>query len=524
MKRVLISVSDKTGIIEMARDLTTRGFEIISTGGTAKVLSDAGISAVSISDLTGFPEFLDGRVKTLHPKVHAGLLAVRGNAEHMRQLKELGIETIDMVIINLYPFKQTILKGNIELEEAVDNIDIGGPAMLRAAAGNYRDVVAIVDPGDYPKVLEEIDASGEVSIKTKFKLACKVFEHTGSYDTIIAKYFRDKLGEEFFPDALSLTYEKIQEMRYGENPHQRAVFYREPGADIGCLTNARQLHGKELSYNNINDANGALELIKEFDEPTAIVFKDANPCGAASGENIRDAYLKAFEADPVSAYGGIVALNREVDAETAAEMNRVFYEVILAPSYSSEALSILQDKKNVRLLQLENISARLPEGTYDIKKITGGLLVQEYNNELIDTDELKCITDVKPDDGLMEDLIFAAKVVKHTRSNGIVLAKGKQTTGIGPGQTARVTALKVAVGCGDGDKAAISYGDRDKITGSVMASDGFLPFTDCVEIAHEAGIRAIIQPGGSIRDQESVDVCNKYGIAMVFTGMRHFKH
>ena len=514
MKRVMISVSDKTGIIELARDLVGRGFEIISTGGTAKVLSDAGISVIGISDLTGFPEFLDGRVKTLHPKVHGGLLAIRGNAEHMRQLKELGIEAIDMVIINLYPFKQTILKGNIELEEAIDNIDIGGPAMLRAAAGNYRDVVAIVDPGDYPKVLEEIDTSGEVSIKTRFKLACKVFEHTSSYDTVIAKYFRDKLGEEFFPKTLSLTYEKIQEMRYGENPHQRAVFYREAGADIGCLTTAKQLHGKELSYNNINDANGALELIKEFDEPTAIVFKDANPCGAASGRYIRDAYSKAFEADPVSAYGGVVALNREVDAETAAEMNKVFFEVLLAPSFSSEALSILRDKKNVRLLQLENISARLPEGTYDIKKVTGGLLVQDYNNELIDMDELKCVTDVKPVGEMMEDLIFAARVVKHTRSNGIVLAKDKQTTGVGPGQTARVTALKIAAGCGD----------KDRIAGSVMASDGFLPFPDCVEIAHEAGISAIIQPGGSIRDQESIDACNKYGIAMIFTGMRHFKH
>lgn len=514
MKRVLISVSDKTGIIELAQDLAGRGFEIISTGGTAKTLTSAGVNVTTISELTGFPECLDGRLKTLHPKVHGGLVAIRSNTEHMKQLKELDIETIDMVIINLYPFKQTILKGNIELEEAIDNIDIGGPAMLRAAAGNYRDVVAIVDPEDYTRVLEEIDASGDVSIKTRFKLACKVFEHTSSYDTIIAKYFRDRLGEEFFPETLSLTYERLQEMRYGENPHQRAVFYRETGADVGCLTNAKQLHGKELSYNNINDANGALELIKEFDEPTAIVFKDANPCGAASGSDIAEAYVKAFEADPVSAYGGIVAVNREVDGATAAEMHKVFYEVILAPSFSREAFSILADKKNIRLLQLDNISARLPEGTYDIKKITGGLLVQEYNNELIDSDELKCVTDVKPTDEQMEDLYFAAKVVKHTRSNGIVLAKSKQTTGIGPGQTARVTALK----------NAIDHGDKDRIAGAVMASDGFFPFSDCVEIAHKAGITAIIQPGGSIRDQESIEACNRYGIAMVFTGMRHFKH
>lgn len=514
MKRALISVSDKTGIVELSQDLSSRGVEIISTGGTAKVLSAAGINVTSVSDLTGFPECLDGRVKTLHPKVHGGLLAIRGNEEHMKQLKELGIDTIDMVIINLYPFKQTILKGNVELEEAIENIDIGGPAMLRAAAGNYRDVVAIVDPKDYQKVLEEITASGDVSIKTRFKLACKVFEHTSSYDTLIAKYFRDKLGEEFFPETLTLTFEKIQEMRYGENPHQKAVFYREAGANIGCLTSARQLHGKELSYNNINDANGALELLKEFDEPTAIVFKDANPCGAASGGNIRDAYVKAYEADHVSAYGGIVAVNREVDAETAAEMSKVFYEVIIAPSFSQEAFTTLETKKNIRLLQLDNISARLPAGSYDMRKITGGLLVQNYNNELIDKDEMKCVTTVKPTDEQLEDMIFAAKVVKHTRSNGIVLAKNKQTVGVGPGQTARVTALKIA----------IDYCSKDRTAGSVMASDAFLPFSDCVEIAHEAGIKAIVQPGGSIRDQESIDACDRYGIAMIFTGMRHFKH
>lgn len=514
MKRVLISVSDKTGIVELARDLAGRGAEIISTGGTAKVLASAGINVIGISELTGFPECLDGRVKTLHPMVHGGLLAVRSNSEHMKQLKELGIEPIDMVIINLYPFKQAILKGNIELEEAIENIDIGGPAMLRAAACNYRDVVVIVDPEDYARVLEEIGTSGDVSLKTRFKLACKVFEYTSNYDTLIAKYFRDKLEDEFFPGTLSLTYEKLQEMRYGENPHQKAVFYKETGADVGCLTNAKQLHGKELSYNNINDANGALELIKEFDEPTAVIFKDANPCGAASGSDIKEAYIKAFDADPVSAYGGIVAVNREVDGETAAEMHKVFYEVILAPSFSPEALEILAEKKNIRLLQLDNISARLPEGTYDIKKITGGLLVQEYNNELIDPDELKCVTEAEPTDEQMEDLLFAAKVVKHTRSNGIVLAKGKQTTGIGPGQTARVTALKIA----------IDYGSKERTAGSVMASDGFFPFPDCVGIAHEAGIRAIIQPGGSVRDQESIDACNKYGIAMIFTGMRHFKH
>lgn len=514
IKRALISVSDKTGIVELAQDLAKRGVEIISTGGTAKALSAAGVKVTNVSDVTGFPECLDGRVKTLHPKIHGGLLAIHGNEEHMKQIKELGIEPIDLVIINLYPFKQTILKGNVTLEEAIENIDIGGPTMLRAAAKNYQDVVVIVDPADYANVLEELSANGDVSIKTKFKLAYKVFEHTSHYDTLIAKYLRDKLGEEFFPEALSLTFEKVQDLRYGENPHQKAVFYKEVGANIGCLTSAKQLHGKELSYNNINDANGALELLKEFDEPTAVVSKHANPCGVASADNIKDAYVSAYEADPVSAYGGIIAVNREVDAETAGEMSKVFYEIILAPSFSAEALEILEKKKNIRLLKLENISTRLPAGTYDMKKVAGGLLVQNYNNELVNPEDLKCVTDVKPTDEQMEDLLFTMKVVKHAKSNGIALGKGKQTIGVGPGQTSRVVALKIA----------IDYYGKERTHGSVMASDAFFPFSDCVETAHEAGIKAIIQPGGSIRDQESIDACNKYGIAMVFTGIRHFKH
>ena len=513
IKRALISVSDKTGIVELAAELQKQGVEIISTGGTAKTLAAAGINVINISDVTGFPECLDGRVKTLHPKVHGGLLAMRGNEEHMRQIKELGIEPIDLVVINLYPFKQTILKGHVELEEAIENIDIGGPTMIRAAAKNYQDVVVVVDPAYYARVLDEIKTNGEVSIKTKFKLAYKVFEHTSHYDTLIAKYLRDRLGEEFFPDTLSLTFEKAQDMRYGENPHQKAVFYREVGANIGCLTNSRQLHGKELSYNNINDANGALELLKEFDEPTAVIVKHANPCGVASAENIGSAYLLAYEADPVSAYGGIIAANREIDAATAEEIGKVFYEIVIAPSFTEDALQILQKKKNIRLLQLDHISAMLPAGTYDMKKVAGGLLVQNYNNELVNTEEMKCVTDVKPDEEQMEDLLFALKVVKHTKSNGIALAKGKQSVGIGPGQTNRVTSLKIA----------IDYG-KEKTKGAVMASDAFFPFSDCVEAAHAAGIKAIIQPGGSVRDQESIDACNRYGIAMIFTGMRHFKH
>jgi phosphoribosylaminoimidazolecarboxamide formyltransferase/IMP cyclohydrolase len=513
IKRALISVSDKTGIVELASELQKKGIEIISTGGTAKTLSAAGIKVINISDITGFPECLDGRVKTLHPKVHGGLLAIRGNEEHMKQIKELGIEPIDMVVINLYPFKQTILKENVALEEAIENIDIGGPTMLRAAAKNYQDVVVVVDPSDYERVLDEVKSSGDVSIKTKFKLAYKVFEHTSHYDTLIAKYLRDNLGEEFFPETLTLTFEKAQDMRYGENPHQKAVFYKEVGANTGCLTNSTQLHGKELSYNNINDANGAIELLKEFDEPAAIIVKHANPCGVATAASIREAYVLAYEADPVSAFGGIIAINRPVDAVTAEEISKVFYEIVIAPSFNKDALEILEKKKNIRLLKLENISSKLPEGTLDMKKVAGGLLVQNYNNELFNSSEIKCVTDVKPTDEQMKDLIFAMKVVKHTKSNGIALAKNSQTIGIGPGQTNRVTALKIA----------IEYG-KDRTMGAVMASDAFFPFSDCVEAAHTAGIKAIIQPGGSVRDQESIDACNKYGIAMIFTGMRHFKH
>jgi len=513
IKRALISVSDKTGIVEFSEELQKLGVEIISTGGTAKTLGDAGIKVINISDITGFPECLDGRVKTLHPKVHGGLLAIRSNQEHMKQIKELGIDTIDMVVINLYPFKKTILKENVELEEAIENIDIGGPTMIRAAAKNYQDVVVIVDPADYQSVLEEMKTSKDVSLKSKFKLAYKVFEHTCHYDTLIAKYLREKIGEEAFPETLTLTFEKAQDMRYGENPHQMAVFYKEVGKNKGCITSAKQLHGKELSYNNINDANGALELLKEFDEPTVVAVKHANPCGVASADNIYDAYVKTYESDPVSIFGGIIAANREIDAKTAEEINKIFIEIVIAPSYTEDALKILTQKKNIRIMQLDDISAKLPEGTLEMKKVAGGLLVQNVNREVLNEAEIKCVTDKKPTAEQNEDFVFAMKVVKHTKSNGIVIVKNKQTLGVGPGQTNRVMAAKIA----------IEYsGERAK--GAVLGSDAFFPFSDCVEAAAKAGITAIVQPGGSIRDQESIDACNKYGIAMVFTGMRHFKH
>jgi phosphoribosylaminoimidazolecarboxamide formyltransferase/IMP cyclohydrolase len=513
IKRALISVSDKTGIVEFAQALANKGVEIISTGGTEKALSAAGLKVINISDVTGFPECLDGRVKTLHPKVHAGILAMRSNQEHMNQIKELGVETIDLVVINLYPFKQTILKGNVELAEAIENIDIGGPTMLRAAAKNYQDVAVVVDPADYEIVLAEMNETGDVGAKTKFRLAYKVFEHTSHYDTLIASYLRDTLGDIDFPETLSLTYEKVQDMRYGENPHQKAVFYKEVGANRGLLPSAVQLHGKELSFNNINDTNGAIVLVKEFDEPTVVAVKHTNPCGVGSADNIYDAYLRAYESDPVSIYGGIIAANREIDLKTAEEINKIFVEIVVAPSFTEEAVAVLTQKKNIRLLKLEGLEEKVPEDTLDMKKVAGGILVQKYDNELFNTDDLKCVTEVQPTIEQMEDLTFAMKVVKHTKSNAIALAKGKQTVGVGPGQTNRIVPTRVA----------IEYAG-ERANGAVLASDAYFPFADCVEAAAAAGIKAIIQPGGSIRDQESIDACNKYGIAMVFTGMRHFKH
>lgn len=512
-KRVLMSVSDKTGVVDFAKALNDLGYEIVSTGGTAKAIHDAGIQVIPVSDVTGFPECLDGRVKTLHPNIHAGVLAMRGNAEHMKQLEQLNVHPIDLVVINLYPFKQTILKEDVSREEAIENIDIGGPTMLRAAAKNYQDVAVIVDPADYAAVLDELRENNEVSGKTKFKLAYKVFEHTSHYDTLIAKYLRDQIGEELFPETLSLTFEKVQDMRYGENPHQQAVFYKEVGQNAGCLTSAQQLHGKELSFNNINDTNGALDLLKEFDEPAVVAGKHANPCGAGSAGSIYEAYMKAYEADPVSIFGGIVAANREIDAKTAEEIHKIFVEIVIAPSFSEEALAVLTQKKNIRLLALKDIDAKHAPGTFDMKKVAGGLLVQEIDNELLDKDALQYVTDKKPTEQEMQDLIFAWKLVKHTKSNAITLAKNNQSVGVGPGQANRITAVNIA----------LNYAG-EKAKGAVMASDAFFPFPDCVEAAAKAGITAIIQPGGSIKDQASVEACNKHGIAMVFTGMRHFKH
>ena len=516
--RALISVSDKTGIVELAKELTALGIEIISTGGTYSKLKEAGVPAVEISEVTGFPECLDGRVKTLHPAVHAGLLAMRSNPSHMKQLADLNIETIDIVVVNLYPFKATILKDNVTRAEAVENIDIGGPTMLRSAAKNYQDVAVVVDPRDYETVLAELKEKKEVSLETKFYLMQKVFQHTSSYDTMIADYLRKQRNDNSFPETLTMTFEKVQDMRYGENPHQSAAFYREVGKKKGSLTDAVQLNGKELSFNNINDTNGALELLKEFTEPTVVACKHGNPCGVGSADNITDAWKKAFEADETSIFGGIVVINREVTLAMAEEMKNIFLEVVVAPSYEKEALEVLTIKKNIRVLQLADIEVPQNENAYDMKKVNGGLIVQTIDSKLLIEEEIKVVTDRAPSAKEMEDLLFAWRVVKYVKSNGIALAKDKQSIGIGPGQVNRIWATKQSI-----EHAAELIGEE--ITkGAVLASDAFFPFDDCVEAAHLAGITAIIQPGGAGRDEDSIKKCNEYGIAMIFTGMRHFRH
>jgi len=514
-KRALISVFDKTGVVDFARKLTELGFEILSTGGTAKALREAGIEVIGVSDVTGFPECLDGRVKTLHPKIHAGILAMRDNPEHMAQIDELGVKPVDVVAINLYPFKETILKPGVTQEEAIENIDIGGPTMLRAAAKNWQDVAVVVNPSDYKKVIDHYREFGDVSREAKFKLASKVFEHTAQYDALIVDYLRKQRKATPFPNHLTLTYEKVGNLRYGENPHQSAAFYREVGNYGNTVADAEQLHGKELSYNNINDANGALDVIKEFDgeQAVAVAVKHANPCGVGLGESAFDAYMNAYAADPVSIFGGIVAINREIDAKTAQELAKIFLEIIIAPKFSPEALQTLKAKKNIRLLRLPGLSRPNGKNTMDLKKVVGGLLFQQIDAGLYNEDEFVCVTKREPTEEELRQLLFAFRVVKHVKSNAIALVRGDKTVGIGPGQTNRITALELAV----------NYAGEN-VKGSVMASDAYFPFDDCVEAAEKAGITAIIQPGGSIRDEDSIKACDKAGIAMLFTHMRHFKH
>ena len=515
--KALISVSDKSGVVEFAKALTGLGFEIVSTGGTYSALKDAGVEVTSVSDITGFPECLSGRVKTLHPAVHGGILAMRDNEEHMEQIEKLGIGTIDVVAINLYPFKETILKEDVTLPHAIENIDIGGPTMLRSAAKNHKDVIVVCDPSDYDKVIEELRSEKTVSYDTKYRLALKVFEHTAAYDAMIAEYLRSVKGFPL-PDNPTFTYEKIQELRYGENPHQKAAYYKEIKPHKGALTNAVQLHGKELSFNNINDANGAVACLREFSEPTVVAVKHANPCGVGSAETIAEAYNKAFEADPVSIFGGIIAANREVDKPMAEEISKIFVEIVIAPGFSDDALEVLTKKQNIRLLKLEAISEQAPDGDIDMKKVDGGILIQDLDADLYNEDQLLVVTKKGLSDSELTDLKFAMKVVKHVKSNAIVIAKNGMTLGIGPGQTNRISAARIALAGPD-----LEGGPRSA-AGAVMASDAFFPFEDCVIAAAEAGITAIIQPGGSMKDEDSIKKCDELGLAMIFTGTRHFKH
>lgn len=510
MKTALISVYDKRGIVDFSLELSKLGWGIISTGGTSKILKEAGIKVVDVSEITKFPEILDGRVKTLHPNIHGGLLYKRDNEEHIETLKKLNINSIDMVVNNLYPFEETVKKEGATQEEIIENIDIGGPSMIRAAAKNYKDVTVVVEPSDYEKVLDELKSKGETSIELRQYLARKVFEYTAYYDSLISNYF-NRLESIDFPEKISLSFKDKEELRYGENPHQKAAFYKEVDNLEGTIAGANKLHGKELSFNNINDGNGALEILKEFEEPTIVAVKHANPCGIGSGKDLLTAYNKAYESDKISIFGGIIAANREIDEEVAKRINEIFIEIVMAPSFSKEALKVLTAKKNIRILEIPNIMKK-DYSSYDIKKVLGGILIQERNTQLLG-EELKVVTNRKPTDREMEDLIFGWKAVKGVKSNGVLIVKDKGTIGIGMGEVNRVWAVKAAI-----ERAG------DKVKGSVLASDGFFPFKDSVEALAEAGVTAIIQPGGSLRDEESIIEADKNGIAMIFTGMRHFKH
>jgi phosphoribosylaminoimidazolecarboxamide formyltransferase / IMP cyclohydrolase len=509
-KRALISVSDKNGITEFARELVNLGYELISTGGTKKALQEQGIPVLGVSDVTGFPEILEGRVKTLNPFIHGGLLAKQDDAQHQTQLDEHGIQAIQLVCVNLYPFQQTIEKPDVTVADAIENIDIGGPTMLRASAKNHQYVTVVVDPADYESVIAELKEDGATKFETRRKLAAKVFRHTAAYDALIAEYMTN-LAQEETPETLTVTYDLKQTLRYGENPHQKAAFYKKPLGSTFSIANAVQLHGKELSYNNINDADAALQIVKEFSEPAAVAVKHMNPCGVGTGETGYEAFTKAFAADPVSIFGGIIAFNREVDAETAGKLHEIFLEIIIAPSYTEEALAILTGKKNLRLLTIPFNEAKKPE--LKMTTIEGGLLVQEQDRFTLEDAKVTVATKRQPTDAEWDALKLGWKVVKHVKSNAIVVTNEDMTIGIGAGQMNRVGAAEIAL------KQA-----GQKAEGAALASDAFFPMDDTVEAAAKAGITAIIQPGGSIRDEDSIKKADEYGIAMVLTGVRHFKH
>ncbi len=508
--RALVSVSDKRGVVEFATALNEMGFEIISTSGTLAALRNSGLKVTNISDVTGFPEICEGRVKTLHPKVHGGLLARRDKEDHMAQLAENEIETIDLVCVNLYPFEATIAKEGVTMEEAVENIDIGGPSMLRSAAKNYASVTVVCDPDDYGKVLEEIKADGNTSLETRLALSAKAYTHTALYDSCIATYMRKAAG---LNEKLFLSFDKAQDLRYGENPHQAATFYRAGKEVSYSVAHAKQLGGKELSYNNIQDANAALCIAREYSEPFCVGLKHMNPCGAAVGADLKEAWTKAYEADKVSIYGGIVAVNRPLTGEVAEMMKPIFLEIVMAPSFEPEALEVFASKKNLRLLEVKMDNVKEPQPQY--VGVNGGLLVQAADVDCKEVVEDMCVTERKPSQEELVDLNFGWRVVKHVKSNAIVVVKNGATAGVGAGQMNRVGSAEIAL------EQAKAAGHTE---GLVLASDGFLPFDDTVELASKYGVVAIVQPGGSIRDEDAIKKANEKGIAMLFTGMRHFKH
>ncbi len=513
LNHALISVSDKTGVVEFARGLVELGATILSTGGTANAIRTAGVPVTEVSSHTGSPEILGGRVKTLHPKIHGGLLGRRGRAEDVKQMQEQEIEPIDVVVVNLYPFESTIAKPDCTFEDAIENIDIGGPSMLRSAAKNHEDVVVVVDPGDYGRVLEVLQA-GTVPSSLRRELARKVFQHTSRYDGLIANYL-SRRGEtaDKFPASLSFTFERAEILRYGENPHQEGAFYRETGSTEPSISLGRQLHGKAMSYNNYLDANSALELAKEFSEPAVVIIKHNNPCGVALGTTSVEAYRKARETDPVSAFGGVIACNRPVDADMAKEVTSTFVEVLIAPAFTDEALAELQRKKDLRLLTVGSLESQVRDG-YDLKKLVGGLILQDRDlGALADVTTLAVPTQRKPTDDEYAACAFAWKVCKHVKSNAIVFANATQTVGVGAGQMSRVDSVKLAE-----MKANLP------VKGCVMASDAFFPFRDGLDAAVQAGVTAVIQPGGSIRDEEVVKAADEQNVAMIMTGMRHFRH
>lgn len=524
IRRALISVSDKTGIVEFAQALAERGVDILSTGGTARLLAEQGIAVTEVSDYTGFPEMMDGRVKTLHPKVHGGVLGRRGQDDDV--MEKHGINPIDMVVVNLYPFAETVAKEGCTLADAVENIDIGGPTMVRSAAKNHKDVTIVVNAGDYHRVIAEMDANDKsLTLETRFDLAIAAFEHTAAYDGMIANYFgtmvpsygENKEGDEEskFPRTFNQQFEKKQDMRYGENSHQAAAFYVEANPQEASVSTARQIQGKALSYNNIADTDAALECVKEFNEPACVIVKHANPCGVALGKNILEAYNRAYQTDPTSAFGGIIAFNQELDAATAtAIVERQFVEVIIAPSVSAEAIEVVAAKKNVRLLECGEWSTKTTG--FDVKRVNGGLLVQDRDQGMVSLDDLKVVSKRQPTEEELKDALFCWKVAKYVKSNAIVYAKGDMTIGVGAGQMSRVYSAKIA-----GIKAA---DEGLEVAGSVMASDAFFPFRDGIDAAAEAGIKCVIQPGGSMRDDEVIAAADEHGMAMIFTGMRHFRH